>query len=165
METKRKLEWHYPDKIDFKDCYKRQRRTLYNDQGINPRWRYTCINIYATNTGTPEYMMQIETAIHRQQLSLSMVSFKFKFKYWHVHFRSPSPQCKKVFYASLWINETKSWFFEMMRKMDKPLKLLSRVWLFVTSWTVAHQAPPSMEFLDKSTGAGCHFLLQGIFPT
>ena len=25
------------DKIDFKDCYKRKRRTLHNDQGINPR--------------------------------------------------------------------------------------------------------------------------------
>ena len=27
------------DKIDFKDYYKRQRRTLRNDQGINPRRR------------------------------------------------------------------------------------------------------------------------------
>ena len=31
------------DKIDFKDYYKRQRSTLHNDQGINPRRRY---NIY-----------------------------------------------------------------------------------------------------------------------
>ena len=29
------------DKIDFKtDYYKRQRRTIHNDQGINPRRRY-----------------------------------------------------------------------------------------------------------------------------
>ena len=28
------------DKIDFKDCYNRQRRTLHNDEGINPRRRY-----------------------------------------------------------------------------------------------------------------------------
>ena len=28
------------DKIDFKDYYKRQRRTLHNDQGIDPRRRY-----------------------------------------------------------------------------------------------------------------------------
>ena len=27
------------DKIDFKDYYKRQRRKLYNDQGIDPRGR------------------------------------------------------------------------------------------------------------------------------
>ena len=31
------------DKIDFKECYKRQGKTLHNDQGINPRRRY---NIY-----------------------------------------------------------------------------------------------------------------------
>ena len=31
-------------------------------------------------------------------------------------------------------------------------------------WTVAHQAPLSMGFSGKNTGAGCHALLQGIFP-
>ena len=34
-----------------------------------------------------------------------------------------------------------------------------------TPWTVAHQVPPSMWFSSKNTGVGCHFLLQGIFPT
>ena len=34
---------------------------------------------------------------------------------------------------------------------------------FVTLWTVALQAPLSMEFPSKSTKLGCHFLLQGIF--
>ena len=29
-------------------------------------------------------------------------------------------------------------------------------------WTIAHQALLPMEFLDKSTGVGCHFLLQGL---
>ena len=29
----------------------------------------------------------------------------------------------------------------------------------------SHKAPLSMGFLGKSTGVGCHFLLQGIFPT
>ena len=44
-------------------------------------------------------------------------------------------------------------------------QLLSRVRLFATLWTVAYQAPPSMGFPGKSTGVGCLFLLQGIFPT
>ena len=43
--------------------------------------------------------------------------------------------------------------------------LLSRVWLFVTSWTVACQALLSMGFSRQNTGVGCHALLQGIFPT
>ena len=40
-----------------------------------------------------------------------------------------------------------------------------RVWLFVTLWTIAHQAPLFMGFSSKNTGVGCHFLLLGIFPT
>ena len=34
---------------------------------------------------------------------------------------------------------------------------------FATPWTVAHQAPLSMDFPGKNTGVGCYFLLQGIF--
>ena len=41
---------------------------------------------------------------------------------------------------------------------------LSCVQLFVTPWTVACQAL-AWNFPGKNTGAGCHFLLQGIFPT
>ena len=36
---------------------------------------------------------------------------------------------------------------------------------FGTPWTVACQAPLSMEFSRQDTGVGCHFLLQEIFPT
>ena len=43
--------------------------------------------------------------------------------------------------------------------------VLSRVRLFVTPWSVTCQAPLSMGFPGKNTGVGCHFLLQGIFPT
>ena len=36
-----------------------------------------------------------------------------------------------------------------------------------TPWTIAHQAPLSMGFLRQEywSGLGCHFCLQGIFPT
>ena len=43
--------------------------------------------------------------------------------------------------------------------------VFSRVRLFVTLWAVARQAPLSMGFLRQEYGVGCHFLLQGIFPT
>ena len=42
---------------------------------------------------------------------------------------------------------------------------LSRVRLFATPWTVAHQAPPSMAFSRQEYWSGLPFLLQGIFPT
>ena len=35
----------------------------------------------------------------------------------------------------------------------------------VTPWTVTHQAPLSWDSPGKNTGVGCHFLLQGTFPT
>ena len=44
-----------------------------------------------------------------------------------------------------------------------PACLVSQLCLTVTLWTVAHQAPLSMEFFSKNTRVGCHFLLQGIF--
>ena len=44
-------------------------------------------------------------------------------------------------------------------------KLLRCVILFVTLWTVAHQAPLSMGFFGQEYWSGCHFLLQGIFLT
>ena len=42
---------------------------------------------------------------------------------------------------------------------------LSRVRLFVTLWTVAHQASLSTEFSRQEYWSGYHFLLQGISPT
>ena len=46
------------------------------------------------------------------------------------------------------------------------VKSLSCIRLFVTPWTVAHQAPLPMRFSRlKNTGVGCCFLLQGIFLT
>ena len=45
------------------------------------------------------------------------------------------------------------------------MKSLSHVQLFVTPWTVAHQAPQSMEFSRQEYWSGLPFPLQGIFPT
>ena len=45
------------------------------------------------------------------------------------------------------------------------LSHFSCVWLFVTVWTVACQAPLSMGFSRQEYRSGCHDLLQGIFPT
>ena len=44
------------------------------------------------------------------------------------------------------------------------VKVLSRVRLFATPWTVAWLLHP-WDFPGKSTGVGCHFLLQEIFLT
>ena len=43
--------------------------------------------------------------------------------------------------------------------------MLSYVQLFVTLWTVAARLLCPLNSSGKNTGVGCHFLLQGIFPT
>ena len=46
------------------------------------------------------------------------------------------------------------------------MKSLSHVRLFAAPWAVAcTRLFRPWDFLGKSTGVGCHFLLQGIFPT
>ena len=45
------------------------------------------------------------------------------------------------------------------------VQLLSPVRLFVTPWTVVHQAPLPWYFPHKNTGMSCHFILEGIFLT
>ena len=44
------------------------------------------------------------------------------------------------------------------------MKSLSRVRLFVTPWTVAHQAPPSMGFSTQEYWTGLPFPSTGDFP-
>ena len=45
------------------------------------------------------------------------------------------------------------------------VKLLSRVQLFATPWTVTARLLCPWNFPGKNTGVGCHFLLEGILPT
>ena len=43
----------------------------------------------------------------------------------------------------------------------EPVKLLSRVWLFVIPWTIAYQAPPPMEFSSQEYCSGLPFSSSG----
>ena len=45
------------------------------------------------------------------------------------------------------------------------VQLLSRIQLSAISWAIAGQTPLSVGFPRQEYGVGCHFLLQGIFPT
>ena len=50
-------------------------------------------------------------------------------------------------------------------KWKVKIKSLNRVQLLPTSWTAAHQAPPSMGISRQSTGVGCHCLLPNFIQT
>ena len=46
-----------------------------------------------------------------------------------------------------------------------PVCMHAQSCLTVTPWTVAHQHLCPWDCSGRNTGVGCHFLLQGIFPT
>ena len=69
-------------------------------------------------------------------------------------YKSPSDQSKQPMLMMI-----------MFTKVAFMLSHFSSVWLFATLWTVACQAPLSMGFFRQEYWMGCHFLLQGIFPT
>ena len=51
-----------------------------------------------------------------------------------------------------------------VKQVKVKVKSLSRVRLFVTPWTVAHQAPPSMEFSRQEYWSGLPFPSPGDLP-
>ena len=65
-------------------------------------------------------------------------------------------------YQQIWKTQQwpQAWKRSVYILFPKKVKSLSCVQLFVTPWTVAYQAPPSMDFPGKSTGVGCHCLLR-----
>ena len=48
--------------------------------------------------------------------------------------------------------------------VEVEVKLLSRVQLFATPWTVAYKAPPSMEFSRQEYWSGLPFYSPGDLP-
>ena len=67
---------------------------------------------------------------------------------------------------ALKVNSLPSEPLEVHMKVKVKVKSLSRVRLFATPWAVAcTRLLHPWDFLGKSTGVGCHFLLQEIFLT
>ena len=55
-----------------------------------------------------------------------------------------------------------AFFFFLCRLLESEFPKFSRVQLFVTSWTIAHQAPPSMGFSRQEYWSGLPFPSPGI---
>ena len=70
-----------------------------------------------------------------------------------------------VNYEAKWRKKANCKAFKFLHSWKVKVKSLSRVQLFATPWTVASRLLHAWDFLGKRTGMGCHFLLQGIFPT
>ena len=78
-------------------------------------------------------------------------------------------QCKRPghgFSAERTLSSLDTEFFILkLLKVVRNYSFIYLVQLFGIPWTVAHQAPLSVEFSRQNTGVGCHFLHQGIFLT
>ena len=64
-------------------------------------------------------------------------------------------------YTTSWVTNQTSVY---LRKLKVKVKLLSRVRLFVTLWTVAYQASPSMGFSRQEYWSGLPFPSPGHLP-
>ena len=69
------------------------------------------------------------------------------------------------FAASMGVSSTDSEVLMLLfNHLKVKVKSLSRVQLFVTPWTVAYQAPPSMGFSRQEYWSGLPFLSPGDLP-
>ena len=71
--------------------------------------------------------------------------------------------CQQIWKTQQWPQDWKRSVFIPIPKKVK-VKLLSRVQLFATPWTVAHQAPPSMGFSRQEYWSGLPFPSPGDHP-
>ena len=70
-----------------------------------------------------------------------------------------------VFLTSEWSRKARIWLESEIKKGNDGDLVIKSCLTLATPWTVARQAPLSMDSPGKNTGVGCHFLLQGIFLT
>ena len=91
----------------------------------------------------------IKTSIRLQHEDEATEISEFLYCFTSVNFSSPSVSYN-MFIVSAQCNSVQS---------------LTCVQLFVTPWTVSHQAPFSMEFSKQEYWSWFQFLFQGIFPT
>ena len=112
---------------------------------INPRWN------------TPRHILIKLTKIKHKEQILKAAREKQQVTYKGIPIRITADLSTEILQAR------REWQ-DILKVKWSEVKSLSRVWLFETPWTVAYQAPP-WDSPGKSTGIGCHFLLQGIFPT
>lgn len=59
-QKKIEVTLHISEKIDFKtkNCNKKHRQALHNNEEVNNKSDKTFVNLYASNTGVPQYIKE-----------------------------------------------------------------------------------------------------------
>ena len=87
--------------------------------------------------------------------------FFFEKKIWKI---ITSRLCKDWFSYFFWSWHSISYYILLLKLLKVKVKSLSRVWLFVTLWTVAYQASLSMGFSRQEYWSGLPFPSPGDLP-
>ena len=69
-----------------------------------------------------------------------------------------------LWFPPVWVSWSACSLLLPDRGLKVKVKLLSRVWLFVTTWTIAYQAPPCMGFSRQEYWSGLLFSSPGDLP-
>ena len=88
-----------------------------------------------------------------------------KYLGWFLHTEISTPWCTILWVSTKAYNHIPTATISYRAVLSIPSASLWHPWLFATPWTVAYQAPRPMGFSRQEYWMGCHFLLQGIFPT
>ena len=133
-----------------------------------PCYSIWCINSFSS-VGLPQFS-SLSFVIHvslREFTNLQLVKKPYSFVLcWWGSVSSLRAWIRFVFFSCV-ISGTQhgAWYIVCVCVCVCMLSQFSHVWLYVTLWTGAHQAPLSMEFSRQECGVGWHALPQGIFPT
>ena len=123
-----------------------QRRTLHNDQGINPRRRHNnCTYLFTKYRNITIYKANTAAAAAKSLQSCLTLCDP----------RDSSPSGSPV--PGILQARTLQWVaisFSSAWKWKVKVKSLSRVRLLATPWIAAHQAPPSMGFSRQKYWSG-----------
>ena len=108
---------------------------------------------------TQHFKRNLLLNLYREGKKISLVCFLLPLKrdknVWHL--QATSSVWKPLAFQPVTLSQ------RLMCAVCMCAKHVSHVWLFVTPWTVALQAPLSMGSSRQEYWMGCHALLQGIF--
>ena len=125
--------------------------------GFLTAWECSCRTYSDANFPLPLCHRKSNTLFHIKIYSIGKRNCDSWFLY--SHFKG------KAFCFCCQMPHNKSSRLASKQRPKSKCQLLSHVQFFATPWTIAHQAPLSMEFPRHEYWMNCHSLLKEFFPT
>ena len=134
---------------------------------MSPSWVYTCSQSWTPLPTPSPYHLSGSSQCTSPKHPISCIEprLAIRFLYNIIHVSMPFSQ---IIPPSPFPTESKRLFYTSVSLLLSRIQgifgfvcnVLSRVWFFVASWTIAHQPPLPTEFSRQQYWSRCHFLLQ-----